>query len=112
MSDKQTDKLRKDGKVAVIFNSSHSNGPWLYGLPPNDPLMFHAPLARAIIAQDFSHVLGLVRKMRPEYHNSGFRFEPRGLVVYWIDEGEKFFVTEYDGLDIINEVSKMQLSEA
>lgn len=90
-------KLRRDGEVAVVYNSYYGSG-W-YTHHNNLDLLFDASVAQWVIEQEYGKLTTYLSLRYPEVMWPGRDF--RHLAVRWIPEGQEFYVTEYDGRESV-----------
>ena len=97
-----SDKLIKDGKVAVLVSGEHGAG-WSTWNRDSPDLVFHKGIAEhiekkgSITKQEAQDILG------DDYYVGG----ACDLYIEWVDVGTRFRITEYDGsesLEIINQI--------
>lgn len=97
-------KLIKDGKVAVIHSCDYGGG-WstgAWGAADGEPerMMFDPRLAALIIVN--TPQSELESYIREEYIGDLERWLIPELAVTWVDQGEEFVITEYDGLESVD----------
>ena len=86
-------KVIKDGKVAVLISYGYGAGFHSWGAPLE--AIFDPKLVELVESEDFDGANEYVRNTYPGVYTGGVG----DLVVVWIDEGEDFIITEYDGYE-------------
>lgn len=96
------DKLKKDGKVAVLYTPSYGSG---YGSAYPEiakKLIFDKDIAEAIDKYDFDLAKRILKNKFP-----GFYFgDINQLKIKWLEEGTLFEINEFDGYEEINIIYK------
>jgi hypothetical protein len=88
------EKFKKDGKVAVLYSPGFGAGwsTWAYGKDV-ERMIFDPELVQAVLDGDPVKTLTVTKRNFPNEYDGGVE----DLAVYWLDEGERFEITEYDG---------------
>ena len=86
-------KVIKDGKVAVLISYGYGAGFHSWGAPLE--AIFDPKLVELVESEDFDGANEYVRNTYPDVYTGGVG----DLVVVWINEGEDFIITEYDGYE-------------
>ena len=97
-------KLEKDGKVAVVYSPGFGAG-WSTWNDSDSKefLCMHAGIIQAVLDKDFEKAKSIAEA---EVGNSFYGGGAEDLVVEWLNKGEQFEITEYDGSENINIVGK------
>lgn len=102
-------KMKKDGKVAVLVAPGYGAGwtTWNHG-PDNltETALFHRELVQLVLdgrqAEVTEELVLRLAGLADGYFYDNARHD---LVVEWVDEGDRFRLTEYDGhedLELLN----------
>ena len=86
-------KVIRDGKVAVLISYGYGAGFHSWGAPLE--AIFDPKLVELVESGDFDGAEEYVRNTYPNVYTGGVG----DLVVVWINEGEDFIITEYDGYE-------------
>ena len=86
-------KVIRDGKVAVLISYGYGAGFYSWGAPIE--AIFDPKLVELVESEDFDNANEYVMSTYPGVYTGGVG----DLVVVWIDEGEDFIITEYDGYE-------------
>lgn len=95
-------KVIRDGKVAVLISYGYGAGFYSEGAPLE--AIFDPKLVELVESEDFDSAVKYVEITYPDVYTGGVG----DLVVVWIDEGEDFIITEYDGYEDIQFKSKTE----
>ncbi len=96
------EKVRKDGKVAVLYSPNYGPGWYTYDYQSRD-MVFDKEIIETILDGDFEKADKLGLEKYPD--------ENRGLVhlrVYWIEEGAQFEIEEFDGSESIHVIGSRE----
>ena len=98
-----TDKLVKDGKVAVLYSPGYGAGwsTWAYD-GARKRMIFHPELAQAVLDGDRAKVQQIADTSFPDEYDGGLD----ALSVCWVDEGCRFEINEYDGSESVRILGK------
>jgi hypothetical protein len=96
-------KYEKDGKVAVLVSPGHGAG-WSTWADYEDmeALCMDADLVQCVLDKDLQKLSRVTEEKYPNTYMGG----ARSLVIEWVDKGEAFEITEYDGSEKLVIVSK------
>lgn len=97
MSVAQVEKVIRGGKVAVLYSPSFGAGWSTWNGEHEDFLLFDRTLVEAFESGGGEAVAGLVEALLPDVYTGG----AGDLELAWLDEGERFYVHEYDGSESI-----------
>lgn len=89
------EKVIKDGKVAVLVSHGYGAGFYTWGAPLE--AIFDPKLVDLVEQKQHNDAIEYVEKTYPDVYCGGVK----NLVVYWITEGAKFIIDEYDGSESI-----------
>jgi len=95
-------KVIRDGKVAVLISYGYGVGFGSCGIPIE--AIFDPKLVELVESEDFDGAVKYVEITYPGVYTGGVG----DLVVVWINEGEDFIITEYDGYEGIQLKSKTE----
>lgn len=109
-----TDRVVRDGQVAVLVSTSHGAGWSTWNADRYDPevMMFDAQLIDIVLAggQDWiDKVRALARIKYTDAYLGGLEV---GLQVQWVPQGCLFRVVEYDGAERIELRDRMEWIQA
>lgn len=96
-----TDKLVVDGKVAVLVSSGYGAGWSTWN--GSEEMLFDKEVAEILLDKTISDeeqaakIFALCEVKYPDAYLGGVD----GLHVEWVDEGDRFFIKEYDGAETI-----------
>jgi hypothetical protein len=110
-------KLIRDTKVAVIFSPGRGRG-W-YTAHGIDDLLFDGALAKMIVqkyeeAKDDPVSQEIINIQIDQYLSKNYPdITQRGpFAIAWIEQGEQFYIHEYEGFETIRLLKNMQLITA
>jgi len=92
-----TEKLVRDGKVAVLIHQDYGAGWSTWSYEKAEELLFDKDIARAVLDKDFEKVKEIASKK----YSEETMLCVEELSVVWIPVGEEFRLTEYDGYEEI-----------
>jgi hypothetical protein len=84
-------KVVRDGKVAVLISNDWGAGFYSWGAPLD--AIFDPALIDMIENTQIQDAIEYVEKTYPGTYTGGIE----DLTIYWIPEGTKFLIMEYDG---------------
>jgi hypothetical protein len=92
-----------DKKTAVVINARYGAG-WSSWANENDKegLLFDKNIAQYVIDNNTEKLLEYVNETYPDTYCGGID----DLIVVWIPIGSQFYISEYDGKETIEYVSK------
>ena len=92
-----TEKLIRDGKVAVLVHADYGAG-WSSGsFEKAEEMLFDKDIAQAVLDKDFELVESIATQKYPDECLLGFD----RIKVVWIPVGEEFRIVEYDGYESV-----------
>lgn len=96
-------KYEQGNKIAVLVSPGYGAG-WStwnteYGA---EALCMDADLVQCVLDKDFDALIRVTEEKYPGVYCGG----ARDVRVYWVDKGEAFEITEYDGNESLVVVSK------
>jgi hypothetical protein len=92
------EKLRRGGKVAVMISPGYGAGWSTWNSEEyKDTLLFDKEIAEAVLAGSNGKAAELAEIKCPGVYLGG----RHDLKIVWLDEGESFVVSEYDGSESI-----------
>ena len=97
------DKLKKDGKVAVLISRGYGAG-W-YSWCKNKELLFDVDIAKILINCDnepSERDKRIIVEIATEKYGDDYYGGVDGLEVDWVDEGCLFRIDEYDGAESLH----------
>jgi hypothetical protein len=96
-------KYEKDGKVAVLVSPGYGAG-WSTWADYEDmeALCMDADLVQCVLDKDIQKLVRVAEEKYPNNYNGG----AVNLIIEWVDKGEAFEITEYDGHESLVVVSK------
>jgi hypothetical protein len=89
------EKYEKDGMVAVLYSPGYGAG-W-YSRNECEALLFDKELAIAVENKDKEAVLKRAEQLSPGSYFGG----ADDLKIYWVNKGDEFRITEYDGSESV-----------
>ena len=92
-----TEKLIKDGKVAVLVHADYGAGWSSAAFRRKEEILFDKDIARAVLDKDFELVKSIATQKYPDECLLGFD----RIKVVWIPVGEEFRIAEYDGYESV-----------
>jgi hypothetical protein len=95
-----TDRLIRDGQVAVLYTASHGGGWSTWNLEWAQAMMFDPQIADIVDRGDLdwqAQALAIALLKYPDAYLSGLK----NLRIVWIPQGTDFRITEYDGLESV-----------
>ena len=102
------EKLEKDGKVAVLYSPGFGAGWSTWNSKWADQLVFDKEIAEAILNDDRKLAMEIAAKKYPDAYLGG----GDDLQIEWINKGEQFEITEYDGSEGVNIISQQSYFSA
>ena len=94
------EKFIRDGKVAVIYSPGYGAGWSTWNKKAQESFMFDKNLVIAVLDGDDEKIKKIAIEILPDAYISE-REIAEGLRVAWLEQGEKFFIKEYDGSESI-----------
>ena len=89
------EKVIREGKVGVLVSPGFGAGFRSWGAP--EEAIFSPTLIELVENEKFDEAISFVEKTWKDVYTGGVY----DLVVYWIPEGAKFIIEEYDGAESI-----------
>lgn len=86
-----TEKLERDGKVAVLVSPGYGAGWSTWNSEPAS--VFDPEMAEAVLAGDNARAETIARRKYPDAYTGGVG----QLTVQWVAKGDRFEINEYDG---------------
>ena len=102
------EKLKKDGKVAILYSPGFGAGWSTWNSEYAEQLIFDKEIAEAVLNENNKLAIAIAEKKYPDIYTGG----GGGLTIMWIDEGEQFEITEYDGSEGVNIISQQSYFSA
>jgi len=93
-----TEKLVRDGKVAVLIHQDYGAGWSTWSYEKAEELLFDKDIARAVLDKDFE----LAESITTQKYHDECLLRLDKIKVVWIPVGEEFRLTEYDGYEHIH----------
>jgi len=93
-----TEKLIKDGKVAVLIHPDYGAGWSSAAFRRKEEILFDKDIAQAVLDKDFELAESIATQ---KYHDECLPGLDK-IKVVWIPVGEEFRLTEYDGYEHIH----------
>lgn len=109
------EKFQRDGKVAVLYSPSYGAG-WYTWNHDHPEAIFDPEIVKLILEQPelgrrdyhnkavISKIEDIVSRKYEGFYSGG----ADNLTVYWVDKGEQFEITEYDGYESVNVIGECQ----
>jgi hypothetical protein len=101
MSQTNWEKLRRDGKVAVLYSPGFGAG-WSTWNTDEPGLLFDSEIAEAVLNGNRAEALAIAGRKYPHAYLGGIET----LRVAWLNEGDQFEVEEYDGNEGIHVIGQ------
>lgn len=94
-----TDKVERDGKVAVLISRGFGAGWYTWSSPSEygDAMLFDPEMVEAVLAEDLEKCYEIANRKFPHNYEGGIP----DLAVEWVPVGSKFVIHEYDGRESI-----------
>ena len=92
-----TEKLVRDGKVAVLIHQDYGAGWSTWSYEKAEELLFDKDIARAVLDKDFELAESIATQ---KYHDECLPGLDK-IKVVWIPVGEEFRIAEYDGYESV-----------
>jgi hypothetical protein len=89
-------KLKRDGKVAVIYRNDYGAG-WSTWNPNYPDIAFDAGTVQLIEEEEFDQLKTYLALKYPNAHLGNLE----SLSIEWLPEDTEFVITEYDGIETI-----------
>lgn len=90
------EKLRKNGRVAVLYSPGYGAG-WYTWNADYEGLIFDREIVEAVLTGDIKYAKSIAAKKYPSAYLGADQLE-----VTWILEGQAFEINEYDGNESIH----------
>lgn len=87
-----TDKVVRDGKVAVLYSPGFGAGWYSWDGNGDASLVFDPEMVAAVEAKDVAAQEAIAERKWPEKYRGGLP-----LKIQWVAEGSRFEIVEYDG---------------
>ena len=93
-----TEKYEKDGMVAVLYSPGFGAGwsTWTFG-DDVERMIFDPELVAAVLEGNRPKMYAIVKDHFPGQYDGGVE----DLAVEWVDKGDRFEITEYDGSESV-----------
>ena len=93
------EKFIRDGKVAVIYSPGYGAGWSTWNKKAQESFMFDKNLVIAVLNGNHKEIERIALQILPDAYISSTIEEV--LKIAWLEQGEKFFIKEYDGSESI-----------
>ena len=105
------EKYIKDGKVAVLISTGYGSG-WSTCNPEYPALKYDPEIVAKVLENpeklDVLSIYDIVERKYPNMYTGGIQ----NVCVKWVDIGEKFMITEYDGFESLSLLKNMPFETA
>lgn len=95
-------KMIVDGKVAVLYSPGYGAGWSTWAHENEEAMVFDSRIVKHVLDGDFEKAGEVAEKLYPGNYVGG----ARQLNVMWLPVGTQFEITEYDGSESVEVLSK------
>ncbi len=92
------EKFIKDGKIAVLYSPGYGAGWYTWNEGYGDVLVFDKDIVAAVLEGDNTKAEQIAEEKCPDAYLGG----AHSLKIMWLNPGDEFEITEYDGSESVH----------